>query len=135
MKRTIRNPRHAPQSRLYICYTYCDNGVRVFTPVEGVCISYDRKFIDIIIKERKGNTEVLKAHHDMQEIVVSDMKAQMAVPSIVDVALHKNRETVSEQISNTKRLATAEAVVNGELVRNVMYFQDIKKAIAYSEGA
>jgi hypothetical protein len=33
-----------------------------------------------------------------------------------------------------RRLETAEAVVNGQLMRSIVYVEDLKEAIAYSTG-
>jgi hypothetical protein len=118
----------------YIAYTICENGFRFFADVAGVCVSYDPKLIKQVIAERDGTVHRNKLHVQAMEDQVRQMKEQHALPPIFDVITEHNRRVVTEQVHEVKRIVTAEAVIHDQLVRNVMYFEDIKEAIAYTAG-
>jgi hypothetical protein len=119
----------------YIAYTTCDTGHRFFADVNGLCVSYDQKLIKRIVADVTGAVQNNKQHVEAMEASIREMKAQQAIPPIVDVVIEHNRRVVQEQINENKRLPTAEAVLNDQLVRDVMYFEDIKDAISYTVGA
>ena len=119
----------------YIAYTICDTGHRFFADMTGLCLSYDQNLIKRVICDRDGSAQSNRQHVEAMEASVREMKVQQALPPVVDVVLEHNRRVVQAQINENRRLPTAEAVLNDQLVRNVMYFEDVKDAIAYTVGA
>jgi len=118
----------------YIAYTICENGFRFFADLAGVCVSYDPKLIKQVIAERDGTVQRNKLHVQAMEEQVQQMKEHQSLPPIFDVITEHNRRVVTEQAHETKRIVTAEAVIHDQLVRDVMYFDDIKEAMAYTFG-
>lgn len=119
---------------MFICFAHCETGFRNFSPLEGTVISYDPKYLQWLIAQEATKTDMLKNHAQMTEQQVRELRDQMNLPPMVDHALEQQRKAVIDQIRYQRRLATAEAAVNGNLVRNVMYTEDMKQAIAYTAG-
>lgn len=119
---------------MFLAYTNCENGYRHFTHLHGVDVSYDKKFIDHLIQERSVQTKALKDHVQFTEAQVAMAKEHADLPPHLDFVMDHNRKVVLEQMSWLKRLSTAEAALNGELVRDVMFFPDVQMAIAYTLG-
>jgi hypothetical protein len=118
----------------YIAYTLCDNGFRFFADLSGVCVSYDQKLIKGIIAERGETIKAQQEHTKAMERQLEEAKAQGPVPPIIDTIMIHNRRVVQEQVVEHKRTSVAEAAVNDQLVRGIMYFDDINDAIAYTKG-
>jgi hypothetical protein len=119
---------------MIIAYTVCDTGHRWFTALEGVCISYDKKLIQAIIAERHASTCMVKEHVEEAEKQLRVIGEQQSLPPIVDSIMTHNRKTVQARVQEQRRFATAEAVVNDALVRDVMYFDNVPAAMAYTAG-
>lgn len=119
----------------FIAYTICDNGLRFFTDLSGVCVSYDPQVLKRTIAERDGHVQRNKEHVDSMREQLKEVQAQQNLPPIVNLIMEHNHKMVEEQIREQRRVSTAEATVNDNLVRDVMYFDDIKQAIAYTAGA
>lgn len=119
----------------FIAYTNCETGFRHFTDLNGVDLSFDKKFIEHIIKERSSQTNLMKEHHEQQERDLATAKEQAGnIPPIMDCIMAQNRKTIVDQLLWVKRLSTAEAALNGELVRDVMFFEKIEHAVEYTTG-
>jgi hypothetical protein len=119
---------------MFIAYTLCDTGHRFFADLTGLCVSYDPNLIKRVIADRAGAAQQNKQHVEATEASVNEMKARGEVPTIMHVIVDHNRRVVQEQINENRRLPTAEALINDQLVRDVMYFDDIKEAMAYTFG-
>ena len=120
----------------YVCWTSCENGFRHFTDLHGVAMSYDPHFIACVVKERGEHVDLAKKQQQDNEVRMREAKEQTGqIPPVFDAIMEHNRKTLIEQMTFQKRLSTAEAVLNGDVVRNVMFFEDLDKAIEYSRGA
>jgi hypothetical protein len=120
---------------MFIAYTLCDTGHRFFADLSGLCVSYDPKLIKRVIADRDGVAWQSKQHVEAMEATIKEMKERAEVPPIVSVVVDHNRRVVQEQINENRRLPTAEAVLNDQLVRDVMFFENVKDAITYTVGA
>ena len=118
----------------FIAYTSCENGFRHFTSLDGVCVSFDKRFIEHLIKTRGSAADTLKQQHQLSEQQLGQLKAHVELPPQIDDILRYNQQIVSEQLAFAKRLVTAEAVLNGELVREVRFFPKKEQAIKYTVG-
>lgn len=117
---------------MYIAYTHCETGFRSFAHISGVSVSYDRRFIDYLIKERSQAQDTAK-----RIIADMDQKVHATLPEIPDMlraAMEHNQSVLTSQQAYIKRLATAEVAIGDLLVRDVHYFDSIHDAIAYSQG-
>lgn len=114
----------------FVCYTSCESGHRHFTCLTGVAVSYDPRFIEYLIQCRREHMESVAqtVRQTEQGVIDHDMQEKLAP------MLAHNNKVIGEMRTWTKRMTTAEASINGELVRNVMYFQKREQAIAYSRG-
>jgi hypothetical protein len=119
---------------MFVAYTVCDNGLRFFTDLSGVCVSYDPHLLKRMIAEREGHVQRNKAQVESMREQLKEVEAQQALPLLVNQILAHNTKAVEEQIRESRRISTAEAALNDQLVRDVMYFDDIKQAIAYTAG-
>ena len=120
---------------MFVAYTVCDNGLRFFTDLSGVCVSYDPQLLKRMIAERDGAVQRNKAQVESMREQLKDVQAQQALPPIVNLIMEHNSKAVEEQIRENRRVSTAEAAINDQLVRNVMFFVKIKDAVAYTAGA
>jgi len=113
----------------FICYVSCENGFRHFTCVNGVALSYDRNFIQWCIAGRKQ-------HMANTEIEVEESKKKAAEQGItLDPRLAEHNErTMKELRAWTRRIISAEAVLNGDLIRSMQFVDKLEDAIAYSRG-
>lgn len=118
----------------FIAYANAETGFRHFSHVYGVDVSYDRRFIEHIIRERAAQATAMKDHHQFTEAQLAEAKAHCNMPPQVDALMEHNRKVIVDQMTYAKRLTTAEVVLNGELVRNVMFFEKIEDAIEYTAG-
>ncbi len=118
---------------MFVAYTNCETGFRHFTHLHGIDISFDQKFIAYIVAERGTQTKNLQIQHDMQEHHISKVREQVELPPIVDAVMEQNRQRVLEETRFAKRLATADAVLNGTLVHSLIFTDDLKEAIAYAK--
>jgi uncharacterized protein YjgD (DUF1641 family) len=117
-----------------VAYTVCDNGLRFFTDLSGVCVSYDPQLLKRMIADRDGAVQRNKAHVESMREQLSEVQAQQTLPPIVNLIMEHNHKMVEEQIREHRRVSTAEAAINDQLVRDVMYFDDTKQAVAYTAG-
>ena len=120
---------------MFVAYTVCDNGLRFFTDLSGVCVSYDPQLLKRMIAERDGAVQRNKAHVESMRAELNKVREQQALPPIVNQILEYNSRAVEEQVREQRRVSTAEAAINDQLVRNVMFFIKIKDAVAYTAGA
>jgi hypothetical protein len=119
----------------YIAYCNAETGFRHFTHIYGVDVSYDRRFIEHVIRERAAQATAMKNHHQFTEAQLAEAKAQIgSMPPQLDAIMEHNRKIIIDQMTYAKRLTTAEAALNGELVRDVMMFENIEDAVAYTAG-
>lgn len=119
----------------YVAYTLCDNGFRFFADISGVCISYDPKLIKSVIAERG---QIIKTHQEHTTAMEEQLRGEQVpegLPPLIDMIMKHNKRVIQTQVVEHKRTGAAEATINEALVRDIMYFEDIKDAIAYSEGA
>lgn len=118
---------------MFACYTYCETGFRSFAHIAGVEISYDRKLIAYEVEQERSKRNIVSEQVGHMERAVAEHAASL--PPAVQHAIDHNRKVVDQLQQFAKRLATAEAVLNGRLVRDLMFCDDIKTAIAYSTGS
>jgi hypothetical protein len=76
---------------------------------------------------------MLQTQHDMQEAQITEMKSQGSLPPIVDAVMAQNRQRVLEETKFSKRLTTADAVLNGTLVHSLIFTEKLEEAIAYAK--
>lgn len=119
---------------MFVAYTVCDNGLRFFTDLSGVCVSYDPQLLKRMIVDRDDEVQRNKAHVDSVREQLNEVQAQQALPPIVNLIMEHNSRAVESQVRENRRISTAEAAINDHLVRDIMYFEDIKDAIAYTAG-
>jgi hypothetical protein len=119
---------------MFIAYTICDNGLRFFTDLSGVCVSYDPQVLKRTIAERDGCLQRNKAHVEAMEKELREMQDKQSLPPIVTLIREHNSRALEEQVREHRRVSTAEATVNDQLVRDVMFFEDVKSAVAYTAG-
>ncbi len=119
---------------MFIAYTVCNTGHRWFTDTNGVCISFDPKLIQHVIADYDACVQRNKTDVAEMEQQLAEVKQQTPIPPIVERIHSRNRESVKAQISEHKRAALAEAVLNDMLVRDIMWYDNLKDAIAYSLG-
>lgn len=111
----------------FIGYTSCENGFRHFTCLTGVAISFDKDFIAWLVQSRKDHLAGVEVAMETNK----KLAAEQGTP--IDPRLEEqNQKIIKEQKSWNRRVQYAEATINGELVRNVVFFDDVNKAIVYS---
>ena len=120
---------------MFVAYTVCDNGLRFFTDLSGVCVSYDPQLLKRMIAERDGCLQRNKAQVESMREQLKEVQAQQALPPILNMILEHNTKAVEDQTRENRRVSTAEAAINDQLVRDVMFFEDVKDAVAYTAGA
>lgn len=116
----------------FVAYTNCETGFRHFTHLHGVDLSYDKKFIEYIISNRREQTTQIEKLTQRTEVAMEHMQEDSGI-DVRHISEH-NRRVTNEVKSWQKRLSTAEVVLNGELVRDVLVFTDIGDAIHYTRG-
>jgi len=119
---------------MFVAYTVCDNGLRFFTDLSGVCVSYDPQLLKRMVADRDGAVQRNKAHVESMRAELNKVREQQALPPIVDLILEHNSKVVEEQAREQKQYSTAEAAINDQLVRDVMFFENINDAVAYTAG-
>lgn len=118
----------------YLAYTNCETGFRHFVHIIGVDVSYDPKFIRHIIDERRAQAHKLQELHAGAEEHHRQVAEQMDLPPFLKTIMKSNQAIVEANAIFTRRLSTAEVVVNGELVRDVHYYVNLDEAILYTAG-
>lgn len=118
----------------YLAYTNCETGFRHFVHITGVDISYDQRFIKHLIDERRNQAAKMQEIHAGAAEHHRQVAEQVSVPPFLEAILKNNQMIVEATMTFTKRLSTAEVVLNGELVRDVHYYEQITDAISYTQG-
>jgi hypothetical protein len=119
---------------MFVAYTVCDNGLRFFTDLSGVCVSYDPQLLKRMIADRDGALQRNKAHVESMREQLKGVQEQMNLPPIVNLIMEHNAKAVEEQTRENRRVSTAEAAINDQLVRDVMFFGNVEDAVAYTAG-
>lgn len=115
----------------FIAYTDCANGFRYFTALTNVGVSFDPRLIDRLIDEHKQAAEDMEARRTEAE----NHPFVKMIGGLTDSDKQHNLKVVADQQMLAKRITTAEAAVDGHLVREVMCFHTWQEAANYTMGA
>ncbi len=118
----------------FIAYTDCETGFRHFSDIAAVDVSFDRRFIAYIIDQKNLQLKSLKEQRDGVRQQAEQAREQRMLPPIIDAILEAHGREVNEYEKFAKRMATAECVLNTQLVREVRWLETIEEAIAYTVG-
>lgn len=133
MRRLLLPPLRAEQAPTWLMYTNCETGFRHYTAHEGVDVSLDPRYIQYIIQRRRDQVLAVEKQAESTESLIQKI---MPEPSqSVNAIMDYNKNIIEEQKSWLKRLSTAEAVLNGELVRDLMLSNSHIEAIRYTQGS
>jgi hypothetical protein len=124
-------PKAKPQHR-WILVTYCDSGYRDAISIPTASISFDARLIKEKISQIVAQTNTVKEQHRMVE------QAKEHIPEFLHEAIAHaqghNAQVLAELDKNIKRYSTAEAIVDGMLVRGIELTDDFERVKAYTKG-
>lgn len=124
-------PKGKPQPRWFLV-TYCDTGYRDAISITSASISFDARLIKLKIDQAIQNTDNTKEQHKM----VERMKEQ--IPDFLHEAVAQAQGAQSQMLAEwdkcIKRYGTAEAIVDGMLVRGIELTDDFERVKAYTKG-
>lgn len=120
----------------FVAYTNCETGFRHFTDLTGVDASFDMLYVKYIRAEKEKRLDEMRQAAGSLSYQAAEIAEQQArIPGAMQMALDHNKHVLDMHTTWLKRVATAEAVLNGELVRDVMFFQELEQASNYTKGA
>ena len=108
-----RRLQRVQQQMTYIAYTDCANGFRYFTALSNVGASFDPKLIARLVDEHKQAAVEIEARREQTE----NHPFVKLIGGLTDSDKQHNQKVVDDQRSLAKRITTAEAAIDGHLVR------------------